>query len=370
MNRLSGLDALRAISALAVMGFHVSVASGVALVPLDGVLAHGYRGVVVFFALSGFVVARQWLIGNRGLGAYFALRAARIVPAYLVALVGVSVMTGDAQLLRHPIEYLTFTQNFDPSLLAQGALAPTWTLQLEVEFYLLLPVLMVALSGLLPRLAIGGILLIIGLVITSLILHLGFSVSPDEWARTSGRLSLPAMLWAFLPGVALAWALDRSARAQSSLARRPIAVFALALVAYGWLGSSLSPLASVTESAALVSGVVLLIPSLSTPRTSAASWTQYLERPLSWFGRVVSYPFYLWHNGLILVLVGAGIGGWQCAALTLLLGTLVGATSWLLVESPCLARVRGAVGAAARNGGSGDRAAEVRHAGVSPQVAP
>ena len=57
------------------MGFHLSALQ---LGPLEGVFANGYRGVVVFFVLSGFLVARPFVAGPVPVGRYLLRRGARV----------------------------------------------------------------------------------------------------------------------------------------------------------------------------------------------------------------------------------------------------------------------------------------------------
>jgi len=98
-------DALRASAALGVLGYHVMAAGGGTLEPLDALFAHGFRGVVVFFVLSGYLVSRPFMVRRVALPGYLLRRAARIMPAYLVALVGITLLTGDRLFPTHPLAY-------------------------------------------------------------------------------------------------------------------------------------------------------------------------------------------------------------------------------------------------------------------------
>ena len=165
--RVPGFDALRALAALGVVLFHyraVRTAGDPALaafaqVPgLDTVIAHGFRGVDVFFFLSGFLLVRPWVLAhctgspppNRR--DFFARRIRRIVPAYyahlaflfalmLPAFMGLAYVAGHAPLVAYNVAvhaaFLQFTTPLSSgSFGLNGAL---WTLTLEAEFYLLLP---------------------------------------------------------------------------------------------------------------------------------------------------------------------------------------------------------------------------------------
>src|SRR5262245_11859290 len=108
----------------------------------------GHTGVSLFFVLSGFLLARPFLVEAAGgphvsRRAYGTRRALRILPAYALAVVVASVdcATRPVELLRG-VPYLLFLDAV-PGLTTP--LTPYsevwWTLATEVQFYLALPVL-------------------------------------------------------------------------------------------------------------------------------------------------------------------------------------------------------------------------------------
>jgi peptidoglycan/LPS O-acetylase OafA/YrhL len=72
---------------------------------------------------------------------------------HLIALLGVSALSGDLTFHREPLTYLMFLQNYDPDLW-QGFLGVSWILVLEVMFYRTLPVLAIVVARSPRRLAI------------------------------------------------------------------------------------------------------------------------------------------------------------------------------------------------------------------------
>ena len=90
MQRLPGLDTLRAAAIVWVMLFHSWVVGG--LGPrFDWLARYGWVGVDIFFVLSGFLIGSQVLAPlARGeglaLGDFYRRRAYRIVPAFAVVL--------------------------------------------------------------------------------------------------------------------------------------------------------------------------------------------------------------------------------------------------------------------------------------------
>jgi peptidoglycan/LPS O-acetylase OafA/YrhL len=159
------LDGLRAAAAGAVVLANVGGLTGYTLTgsPLSWAVSRGTVGVPVFFALSGLLLYRPWasavLAGQPAppVPAYLWRRAARILPAYwVVVLIALPVLSpGPARSAWPWIQYLLLIQNYaaHPWWTGTGAagLAQTWTLVVDVSFYLALPAIAAALTWLACR---------------------------------------------------------------------------------------------------------------------------------------------------------------------------------------------------------------------------
>jgi peptidoglycan/LPS O-acetylase OafA/YrhL len=157
---LGPLDGLRAAAAAAVLLTHVGSLTGYSLTgtPVSWVLSRGDVGVPIFFTLSGLLLYRKWaaaaLTGDRAdrVAVYLRRRALRILPAYwAVVLIALPVLNpASAQRVWSWLQYLLLLQNYDvhPWWTGTGAtgLAQTWSLVVEVSFYLVLPLLAAALT--------------------------------------------------------------------------------------------------------------------------------------------------------------------------------------------------------------------------------
>jgi peptidoglycan/LPS O-acetylase OafA/YrhL len=114
-----------------------------------------YTGVDLFFVLSGFLICKV-VIENREarnlFKVFYIRRALRILPLYLLLVAGAFIAVkfipqGNIQqwlfLHQHPLwNYLTLTQNFAMGRTGEAggnALAVTWSLAVEEQFYLFLP---------------------------------------------------------------------------------------------------------------------------------------------------------------------------------------------------------------------------------------
>lgn len=153
------INGLRAWAVIAVVLYHFGVAG----------IGGGFAGVDVFFVISGYLMCGIVLEGlERGdfsLWRFYLARARRIWPA-LVVLCAVVLAVGWFFLMpeeyrrlgKHVRESLTFSSNlryFDESGYFDVAsqekwLLHTWSLSVEWQFYLLLPLLMMAMARWLP----------------------------------------------------------------------------------------------------------------------------------------------------------------------------------------------------------------------------
>ncbi len=155
--RIPSLDGLRAIAAsMVILGHTVKVLHvGRSLPYGSGVVdAWGPIGVTMFFALSGYLITRL-LIGERrasgeiSLRAFFVRRAFRILPAYWVYLTFVAVLAAGGYVIASPHSFaraIAFTTDYvNPD---SWVLNHSWSLSVEEQFYLLWPLLVVALGAL------------------------------------------------------------------------------------------------------------------------------------------------------------------------------------------------------------------------------
>src|SRR4051794_26525424 len=160
-HRQHALDGMRGIAALAVFAIHLwiyQLPNSMAL-RRDSwetiALFEGRVAFVMFFVLSGYLLYRAFARAALGRGepvwtlGYLVRRAARIVPAYYVALVGSLLLVsaaGDDTPGRRLVDasklplYFVFGQNYSPDTLLKLN-AATWTLAVEIAFYLMLPLI-------------------------------------------------------------------------------------------------------------------------------------------------------------------------------------------------------------------------------------
>jgi peptidoglycan/LPS O-acetylase OafA/YrhL len=102
----------------------------------------GTQGVTLFLVISGFLIHWGYLKSGAGfhLSEFFNKRFWRIYPPYLVALAGFALTVGSGG-MRSLLTHLTLTHNFSDGTFA--TINPSfWSLALEMQLYLLYPLLL------------------------------------------------------------------------------------------------------------------------------------------------------------------------------------------------------------------------------------
>jgi len=330
--RLPVVDGLRAFAVVAVVLFH----------GFPELVAGGYIGVDVFFAISGFVIALRYLepliAREIGIGTFFLRRVRRLVPAYFAVLVAT---TATAAIIMAPKDLLRFAwsllgqsfyaQNlvfwfqgeyFDAAL--RKPLLHTWSLAIEEQFYLCFPLLILA-ARWRPKLTLAaGILLALGGIAAATIVE---PISP----KTSFYW-LPFRAWEFLAGIGAAILYLRGVGRR--LPHATANVIALAAIA-GLLASALlfeEDTASIlTQGLLAITATVALC--LVQTRISSGIAAIFTNATAQHFGRI-SYSWYLWHwppLAFVFLLLGRAADGFEAIALTVL-GYGLGVVSWHMLE--------------------------------------
>ena len=320
----AGFDGLRAIAALLVVVVHTSFHTGDAYDPGIGpFFARAEMGVAVFFVISGFLLYRPFAVAHLdaaavpNAGTFLVRRFLRIYPAYWLALV-VGVLVVDEKIYVNGwaglIRCALLVQGFQPLWSLQG-LTQSWTLTVEVAFYLSLP-LYAWLLGRLSRRAAGararlrtelvglGLLFLLGKLVHRLLIptDVSWALGWNTW--------LPVWWDLFSLGMALAVVSAYYARLGRGprWADLPGSGTACWLVAAGFywvattrIGLPVAPLYTVTVRTDMgrhlfygLFAVFLVLPAVFG--AMGRGWVRPLlaSRPMALLG-LVSYGIYLWH---------------------------------------------------------------------------
>ena len=339
------LEGLRGLAILLVLVCHARLPGGEA----------GFIGVDVFFVLSGFLITGLLVedgerTGRIHLGAFYARRIRRILPAAVVVLASTLLA---AQLILSPLDLPRVADdglaaslslaNIRFAVDATDYFAPVgaspmlhyWSLAVEEQFYLLWPVLLLAASRLgRPRVTMTTLAVVI--LVGSFLASLAMTSTSGPWAY----YSLPTRAWELAAGGLLALASP-----WSSWLRGPIAA------AVGWLGVGLLVVGlGVIHPTTAYPGMAALLPTLGAVAViasggGAGSPGSILlgTAPFRWLGRV-SYSLYLWHWPILVLgpmalglasTEDGGVGGDLPVRLGLVMVAVVlAALTWRLVEEP------------------------------------
>jgi len=296
VTRLTAIQALRAIAAIAVTLAHVigdiTARTGVELVPR---VAVGAAGVDLFFIISGFIMvyASRGLVGQAdGWSIFLSRRLARIVPLYwLVTLIYLLMQIAQGKWQVVQLEWIVASLLFWPFPGVTGAgLSPFygigWTLNFEMMFYV---VFSAALwlrrrdpSWVVASILAGGVALGVALPLPDLLRY---------WTNE--------IVLNFVFGIAIAVAFLRGVRLPYALGALLVALGVGGLIVSTWLGFMAAlpdqppafprSLAWGLPMALIMAGVALTVsPSETTPsgvarllhRLGDASYSIYLVHPL------------------------------------------------------------------------------------------
>jgi peptidoglycan/LPS O-acetylase OafA/YrhL len=306
------IEGLRAIAVLFVLIYHLGVDR----------LSGGFAGVDIFFVISGFLITSALLseaerFGIVSLLRFYARRARRLLPAASVVLMftagaGWLVLPGDEQATLatdvaaaalYVVNWALASRSVD-YLAEDGGVSPVqhyWSLSVEEQFYVVIPVMLVALAWLTRRLGWRlrpVVAVAIGVVV---LVSLGYSVVHTATSPQASYFYTTTRAWELGIGSLVACA--------APLARHLTARAAAVLAVAGLVTVVAAGLIFTTKTA--WPGGAALVPTLGTAaviasgvRHSGTPAGRLLGlRPLVFIGGL-SYSIYLWHWPL-LILAGA-----------------------------------------------------------------
>lgn len=295
MNYRPDIDGLRAVAVLSVVLCHCGVA-----------VPGGYVGVDVFFVISGYLIAGLMLkdlrSGTFSLVHFWERRARRILPALFVV-VAASLILGwfmlvpklyemfgrsvvSLMLLRSNVFFSRHTGYF-----ASGAednpLLHTWSLSVEEQFYLFIPLLFWAAARMRREAWLGAIVGVLAVISLACSIYGAIHWGPKAYFPLSTRA------WELFAGVLTALFARNTPRVPAAF-REVAAVLGLAGVALPcFLYGAATPFPGL---AALppVLGTVLLIVFGSLDERATCVHRLLSSRPAVSVG-LISYSLYLWH---------------------------------------------------------------------------
>ncbi len=402
-HHVDGLDGVRAFAVLAVIAFH----SGFSWIP------GGYYGVDAFFVLSGFLITSLLVTEWRGsgtvaLGRFWARRARRLLPALFVLLFAIGVVAAvwpsvlnTTHLLSSAVAttfyvanwyFVAGHANYFTAVSQPSPLLHTWSLAIEEQFYVVWPLVVLAVlrgrrrarpaavagtdgddegdlsggSGAVPvagrpgsvvvvaapavgqgpsgvsgaperarRLEVLLAISVVGAVASAVVMAV---ITPVGGDPTRAYYGTDTRAQGLLVGAALAaafarWGSVRGARGRGAMAG--LAVVGVAGTALLWW--------RVPETSSLAFHGGFLLASLAAAAVVAGAVqapASPVPRVLGWgpvraLGRI-SYGVYLWYWPVLLVMTGARVhlDGWPLFGARVAVTVAIAATSYHLIERP------------------------------------
>lgn len=326
------IDGLRAIAVVAVVLYHFGLP----------VLGGGFVGVDIFFVISGFLIGgilwrEQDETGTIRLMRFYVRRFKRLAPAFF-AMALVTTLLGWALLL--PFEFREYGKTLIASVLYlsnvyfyRGAgyfdgaseekpLLHTWSLSVEEQFYLLLPLTLLFLARW-PTLRLPVLIAVFGA-------SLAACVMLTAGAPVAAFYLFPFRAWEMGAGVLLAiWGYesDRDWTGHAALSWLGLALVVFSLVA-------IRPGEHFPGAQAMVPvlGTVLLLANGRGDGTV----NRVLRSPVPVAIGLISYSLYLWHWPILVMatyLRGDAVQGPE-AVIWLALAVAVSWLSWRWIEQP------------------------------------
>jgi peptidoglycan/LPS O-acetylase OafA/YrhL len=306
-SRREEIQALRAIAVLLVVLFHL----------WPHAIPGGFVGVDVFFAISGFLITGMLLrdvqrTGRVSLGAFWARRARRLLPAPLLVILvcaGATVafvpLTAWDRFFSELRASTAYVENWHLAatsvdyFAANDAPSPVrhfWSLSAEEQFYVVWPLLV--LLGLLVARRTGGVrrgAVLLVLAIATL-LSLVCSIVLTATDPSIAYYATPTRAWEFGAGGVLALVMG------GAIARPVLA----SAVSWAGLGAILVAALAFSERMAFPGWVALLpvggalaVMAAGTPACRWAPSAALRTPPMQFLGDI-SYSVYLWHWPLLI----------------------------------------------------------------------
>ncbi|EEH63740.1 acyltransferase [Gleimia coleocanis DSM 15436] len=348
---IRGLDGLRALAALAVLGYHL----------LPGQIVGGFLGVDVFFVLSGFLITSLLVSeydrkGALDLKRFWIRRVRRLFPAaFLMAIVTVIVaglFSIDllAGIIPQFLGVITFSYNWVE--IFQGAsyfdiASPhlwtnVWSLAVEQQFYLIWPLVTVIILRL-RKSAQWAVPFVLAIISAGLMAW--YVTDANDFTRAYQGTDSHA--FGLMAGSSLAFLSDKpfTSHAPSAWYNRFARGFlswvglVVMLATYYFIPDNQTwvypagMLISVTATVLVIQGFLPTVDSGSGPGKLLAGFLSLA--PFRWLGER-SYGIYLWHWPIWVIVVTQfpRLSTWTVAVVVLLLSVLIAHLSFEFVEEP------------------------------------
>lgn len=346
---ITGLDGIRAIAVIMVLAYHLKLA----------LFKSGFLGVTVFFVLSGYLITGILISeveeeGTIDLKNFWLRRIRRLVPAVMsmaVVIIFVSAVVnrviftkGCKDFLASVLGFNNWWQIFNKVSYFEAAGAPSpfthcWSLAIETQFYLIYPLILLAVyklakgrgNGRAKRgLLIAGVTLLLALI--SVILMAALFNPQQDASRVYYGTDTRAFSLLFGALLAILWEyrmVPRKLSAGINMVLGTVSLVVLIVMTMTISGSS-----NFWYRGGQFVGTILTVLVVYAVSGRKTLLSRFLSNPvLKWIGDR-SYSIYLWHYPIIL-LISKGIkASWWITLIEIVLSVVLAELSYRFIETP------------------------------------
>lgn len=330
------IDGLRAVAVLPVVLYHL----GISAIP------GGFVGVDVFFVISGYLIGSDMLRRVEGknfsIVDFYDRRIRRIIPALLAMIVAV---TAAGYFLLYPIQYVDYAKSaiaatisvsnihfFNQSGYFDGPahtkpMLHTWSLSVEEQFYLILPVLVIV-SMHFSRGAHHKKIISAVMFLSLCLSAVGVFKYPDATFYL-----IPTRAWELLLGMSVGFVSTKYIESKVAL-RLACAAVGIFLIIFSYIRiSSYTPFPGLAALPACLGTAMVIF--AGSAGVSGVGLT-LSSSPLVFIGKI-SYSLYLWHWPIIVLLeqkIGRSGLPPVYQAIAFAGSVSMAIVSWALIETP------------------------------------
>lgn len=333
INYRAEIDGLRAISVIGVLFYHAGLS-----------FPGGYVGVDVFFVISGFLITSIIFRGIQNetfsMSEFWGRRIKRILPAVSALIIAVliagTVILDPASLIslaESAFSQCTMWANFYFNNASTGyfhaktelmPLLHMWSLSVEEQFYLFLPLLLVLLFKYLPR-------YVFPVLVATALFSFVLSIFITQSNQSQAFYLLHTRAWELLAGTLLA--LGNNKVRMPKITSEILAMTGLTLIIASMFILNIHSVFPGLNALFPVAGAVVFIAATGCHPTLAGRLLSI--RPIVFIG-LISYSLYLWHWPLFAfsrhLMVDADT--LTVKLLLLVLSIVLGYLSWRFIETP------------------------------------
>ncbi len=333
--RSNNFDLIRLAAATQVVLLHGYEHFGIQSSPILPVILNAFPGVPIFFVISGFLISASWGRNPNPIR-YAQNRFLRIYPGlwvcFILSVISVFLFYNPVFTWREfavwVVAQLSIGQFYNPDFLRGYGVSvlngSLWTIPVELQFYVVLPLIYLAFNRIRWNAWVLAILFIAAVVLNQVYIAL-IADGRSLYLKLLGVTVAP-YFYMFLVGVLIQRNLGIVSRVIKGRTLQLLAAYVLLAIVAARMGIDYGG-NYINPASAIVLGLLTISFAFSFPGLS--------ERVLH--GNDISYGVYIYHMVIVNALIALALfGPWTQYLVMLLLTLAIALLSWKFVERPAL----------------------------------